>query len=326
MRRFSKIAFFPWVARVAWFSLATGTCILLVSAIRAKNNQKCKSLFISIDPGTALPCVQAAELHALLRERHLDPRGKNLRSVDASAIESLLESEPWISHAQVYLDNGNQMHIRATQRKALVRVFSTTGESYYLDSEGHRLPLPSQVRPAQPVFTSFPAGQNSVTDSLILTGVLHLGTFLVGNSFWNAQTEQVNIQEDGSFELIPRIGGQVILLGDGNNLPAKFNNLMAFYRQVLNVEGWEKYDTINLSYKNEIVAVRRPARKGQAATVPVAPETWAGSVGKSPSRGPILKKPDPPARQVSVQAGPKPKAIYTAPKTHHPSINTSKTN
>ena len=61
---------------------------------------------------------------------------------------------------------------------------------------------------------------------------------------------------EGDFELIPLVGKQLIILGDANDIKEKFDNLQIFYKQGLSHEGWDKYDTINLKYRNQVVCTK----------------------------------------------------------------------
>ena len=50
--------------------------------------------------------------------------------------------------------------------------------------------------------------------------------------FWMAQIDQVDITPTDTFELIPKLGNQVIRFGNADNYEEKFNKLLAFYKQV----------------------------------------------------------------------------------------------
>ena len=77
--------------------------------------------------------------------------------------------------------------------------------------------------------------------------------FITHDKFLKAQIDQVYVTEGGEFELIPRIGNHVILLGKAVDLDDKFRKLYAFYKLGLNKIGWNKYNIINIKYKNQVV-------------------------------------------------------------------------
>jgi len=49
------------------------------------------------------------------------------------------------------------------------------------------------------------------------------------------------------------LGDHVILLGSAEELGDKFSRLLAFYKFGLNKIGWNKYNFINIKYKNQVV-------------------------------------------------------------------------
>ena len=49
------------------------------------------------------------------------------------------------------------------------------------------------------------------------------------------------------------IGNMEIIIGQMNNLEDKFSRLLAFYKNIAPSQGWNKYSTVNLKYKNQIV-------------------------------------------------------------------------
>ena len=66
------------------------------------------------------------------------------------------------------------------------------------------------------------------------------------------------VEADGQMEVIPKIGGQTIRFGMvDENLPEKFDRLKIFYNEGLRKVGWDKYKTIDLRYKDQVVCERR---------------------------------------------------------------------
>lgn len=96
------------------------------------------------------------------------------------------------------------------------------------------------------------------------------------NSFWDAQIVQINVkpQNTGSkpdpnrwiepdIELIPRIGRHIVVFGTLEDVDAKLDKLMLFYKKVLDHEGWDKYYSINLKYRNQIVCRERKKQENR---------------------------------------------------------------
>jgi cell division protein FtsQ len=67
--------------------------------------------------------------------------GQSFKTIDLNRIETLLEKNPFIKDAEVFLDSRNRLGIHIIQRKPIVRVINNRGDQYYLDEEGIKLPL-----------------------------------------------------------------------------------------------------------------------------------------------------------------------------------------
>jgi len=57
--------------------------------------------------------------------------------------------------------------------------------------------------------------------------------------------------------LIPRVGNYEIQFGKMTDLETKFLKLNSFYEQALSKTDWNKYKTINLKYKDQIVCFKK---------------------------------------------------------------------
>ena len=91
----------------------------------------------------------------------------------------------------------------------------------------------------------------------ILKDVFELVEYVRNDSFWSAQIDQISVDDDDELDLFPRLGSQRIHLGTAENYRGKLRNLETFYKEVLPVKGWNKYDLINLEFTDQIVCRKR---------------------------------------------------------------------
>jgi cell division protein FtsQ len=87
--------------------------------------------------------------------------------------------------------------------------------------------------------------------------VKQLSLYMMKDTFWLAQVQQVAITGDRAFEMIPVIGNHTILFGDGNDYEAKFHRLLLFYQQVAAKFGFEKYSAVNVAYAGQVIGVKK---------------------------------------------------------------------
>ena len=91
----------------------------------------------------------------------------------------------------------------------------------------------------------------------MLDDIYQISKFIDQSEFWKAQIEQVYVDKDLEFVIIPKVGNHKIVFGGIENLAGKFEKLMIFYKQGLSKTGWNEYSEINLKYKNQVVCTKR---------------------------------------------------------------------
>ena len=110
-----------------------------------------------------------------------------------------------------------------------------------------------------PVFTNFPSDQEKLSkpDSLLLNDIVHFTKAVQTDSFFLAQTAQVNIATNGDFELVPSVGDHIVLIGSVDNIEDKLNRLYTFYKKVWVQSGLNAYQVIDCRFDNQIVALKK---------------------------------------------------------------------
>lgn len=247
-------------ANIIWSLLGLATVVLLGAAMNLKHNKRCKGVNIQISGIQNNFFIDKNEINSILEKISGGTLvGKTLGSFNLAAIENTLKKNQWIKNAELFFDNNEVLRVDVVEREPVARIFTTTGSSFYLDSTLTRLPLSDKSSARVPVFSNFPAQPNALTkaDSLLLTDVKNISSYILKDPFWMAQIDQVDITPERNFEMIPKVGNQIIVFGKADNYAEKFNNLLTFYKQVATKVGWNTYSKINVQYKGQVVAVKR---------------------------------------------------------------------
>jgi cell division protein FtsQ len=221
---------------VTWFVIGSGTVVLLVAAIEKRNNERCARVEIEITGVQNNFFIDKKDVISILERTNGGKLEKvPLRAIDLAAMETELQKSQWIKNAEIFFDNNNVLEVRITEREPIARVFTTSGLSFYIDSSLARLPLNDKFSPRLPVFTDFPTDVIvlSKKDSNLIRDIRTLSQFVMADPFWMAQIDQVDISSNHNFDLIPKLGNQIIHFGNAENCEQKFNNLLCFYKQVL---------------------------------------------------------------------------------------------
>ncbi|MCK4747011.1 MAG: hypothetical protein KAT15_08250, partial [Bacteroidales bacterium] len=91
----------------------------------------------------------------------------------------------------------------------------------------------------------------------IMEDLLKMAGYIQSDPFWNSQIVQVYVNRKGEFELVPRVGSQIILFGDADKMESKFFKLRTLYREGFSRTGWNQYEVINLKYNNQVICTKR---------------------------------------------------------------------
>lgn len=195
--------------------------------------------------------VDIKDITQYLKEKGLNPIGKQIKDINTNAIEDAILSNQLIKKADVFVTNNGSIKVSIEERKPMLRVISNTGENYYVDDEGNKMPLSKR-------FTAYlPIATGSIKESFAKGDLYKFALFLHDNKFWNAQIEQIVVMPNQEIKLIPRVGDHQIILGDLNGYEKRLDKLMSFYENGLNETGWNKYSVINLKFDKQVVCTKR---------------------------------------------------------------------
>ena len=141
------------------------------------------------------------------------------------------------------------------------------GSSFYIDETGTTLPVSDAYTARVLVVTGaldepYAQGVHDVMTADAAEGsrsdeIHRLAQFILADPLWSALIDQVVVNGAGEFELIPRIGMQRILIGDGTALERRFERLREFYAKGIAQSGWRKYARVDVRFADQIVCTNR---------------------------------------------------------------------
>lgn len=237
---------------------------------KEKSSIRCKSIAINISDENGNEFITDNDVRDLLNSSGKQPVGKRMNDINIGLLEKLVNSNPFVANAEVFSTIDGEVNIDIRQRVPVIRIINKNDEHFYIDDQGEFMPV-SQNYTAPVIvangfisdgYTEWRVPQMNVENNdatqtkPIIAQVYDLAQFITNNQFWNAQLEQIYVNEQSEIELIPRVGNHRIIFGDGSQLNEKFNKLMIFYKQGLNKTGWNNYNIINLKYNNQVVCTK----------------------------------------------------------------------
>lgn len=268
MKKFKKIAIIT-----IWCLLATGLLVSMGFVNKEQDSLLCKSLDIRVNQDADIYFLNKLDIAQLIHDRGDSIINQPKVNVNIVAIQKALKSHENIAHANVYVTIDGKVKVEVKQRKPLMRVVNMNQDSYYIDDEGRLMPL-SDKYTAKVIIANGTinelyarnyklsamdiAKDEKLAKASMLDDLYAMAVYIDSNPFWKAQIQQIYINENKDMELVPLAGNQKIIFGDTTAMNEKFNKLLVFYQEGLNTTGWwNKYSTINLKFKNQIVCTKK---------------------------------------------------------------------
>ena len=247
------------VVLCAWSLVIIGLATLLVAANREQKEHVCREVLIGISGGGERFYLEKEEiLDQIERATRGSLINRSLAIIDLGKLEKVLERKAWIRNAELYFDGNDALHVSVEEREPIARVFTTEGNSFYIDSSGYKMPLLEKISARVPVVTGFSnARKLNARDRDLLIAVKQIAWFIYNNEFWNAQIGQIDITAERRFELIPVIGDHIIKLGNAEKIDEKLNRLYIFYKQVMGKVGFNKYAALDVQFDGQVVAINK---------------------------------------------------------------------
>ena len=235
------------------FDIAIAAYLVLAITAFNKPAEKatvCSEVKIDIENDIMDGFLNAKTIKTILEKVHLYPLGRPMAQVSARDIEETLQKNPFIEMAECHKTQSGHVYIRLKQRMPVVHVMANNNENYYVDTNGGIMP---ETRVA--------------TDNIIATGNISkkyaqkylapMANIIIQDKFWQSQIEQINVLNDGSMEIVPRVGEHIVCLGAPTNIEKKLERLRKFYQYGLNQAGWNKYAYINIEFDNQIICKKK---------------------------------------------------------------------
>jgi cell division protein FtsQ len=230
-------------------------------------SKPCSKIKITIIDSSQYHFVTKRDIQNTIINNNGNLLGKPVGEIRISEIENTMSRYRELKTAEAFIEIDGTLHIYADQRTPVMRVMAGNGGDYYIDTEGvvvrrRNLYTPrlhivgGNINISQAMLEGVSVLDTSIKNS-ILKDIYYLVRYINKDSFWSAQIDQIFVDANDEIDLIPRVGNHTVHLGSTENFEGKLRNLEAFYDKVLPEVGWNKYSTINLAFKDQIVCKRR---------------------------------------------------------------------
>lgn len=247
--------------------LAAYLVVALTMTAMETDKQRCRAVEITVEDADgaagARRFVTPAELARELDSLPDKAPGMPLANINTQDIRKHLLSLDKIEDAEVVRLTDGTVRIKATPIIPVARIFEP-GRSYYINRAGKQVSADARYHKDVPIIE----GRFSYPDSAFTpASLLPLLGYIASDSVWNSFISMIKVKSPTDIILVPVIREHVINIGAPDNFDDKFSRLRKFYTEVLPQQGWEKYDTLSLKWRGQLVASKRKRASSKVQTV-----------------------------------------------------------
>jgi len=268
-----KINFRKIIVIVLWIIGLSGLLASLAFATGKEKNVVAENLYVSVNNTEVNTFIDEEDVKEFFKDRNDSILNTSLKNIDVNGLEKALNSHPAVENADIAVDVNGDVTIDVTQRTPLVRVMNMDGESYYIDNKSKLMPLSDKYTARVLIATGYiiepfasryqflvnDIAKHEVFSKVsVLDDIYSISAFIAKDSVLASLIHQINVTPDKELELYPSIGNHKIIFGEAKDFQEKFDKLKLFYTEGLNkTDGWNKYSTINIKYKNQVVCTKK---------------------------------------------------------------------
>ncbi len=243
-----------WIKRILGISLILVLMAFLTASSNANYDLLTKNIVVSVDEEQGNRFVNEEEVKQLVFKYMGVEQIDKINRVNIASLEKVLEDEPQIQNAELYMSVGGKLHIDILQHNPVVRLIDQNKQTVYLSEKGFEFPVSNRFTARVPIAT----GLYDLNDYELVEKILKLAIAIYEDDFMYALTEQIVVDEDGLLSVIPIVGDFKIVFGCNDKIQDKIVKLKAFYKEGLNNGlDWSGYKAINVSFDKQVVCTRK---------------------------------------------------------------------
>lgn len=187
-------------------------------------------------------------VNKLLIENNANPQSIAKDKLDLNKLEQTINNHDMVQESEVFVSIDGVLKAVVTQKIPIARIFDESG-SFYIDSEGNRMPL-SAVRTARvPIVLG-------AIDHVKQENLHELLLLIQKDDFLKKNITGIEILHGGSLKMTNRNYDYVIEFGKTVSVERKFDNYKAFLQKAIQDTIIEQYKVINLKFTQQVVCTK----------------------------------------------------------------------
>jgi cell division protein FtsQ len=175
--------------------------------------------------------------------------------IDIANVENRVKLDKFVRNVEVFKTLKGELKVKVSQRRPIAR-FIRSDSSFYISNQGVFLPVSNRYSARVVLITEegkSPYFLNNELKNQADSLFYDLLTEIDEDDFFNKIVSEIIIKKDGQLWIRPQVSRQMIIWGLPIDTKSKYERLKKLYNDILPSKGWNKYQLVNLSFKDQII-------------------------------------------------------------------------
>lgn len=249
-----------------WIIILAGISYVIFVFSKKHSNSLCKGININIKYDNCQKIIYEDDILSEINNIYDTIENIKISEINIERINNRITKNPFIDKANTSISINRKLKICIIQKNPIIRLINKKNQNIFIDKKGDII----TKKPKHPVRLLIANGNindtfknktninNTKHNKTITYKIYHLAKLIKANKFLNSQIQQIYVNpKSGDIELIPYVGKHTIVFGDIKNAEEKLKKLIIFYKKGLRNIDWNKYKTLNLKYKHQVVCSKK---------------------------------------------------------------------
>lgn len=240
-----------------WILIAVVTFTVSSYFYASNRAEKVEQVNINLGSSSGIYLVNQERLKEYLYKRMDTLVGQTMEEIDLAWMEYIMEENSYVSLAEIYLDNHHHLNLDIELAQPMIRYLSDDGRGFYISKEGDLIDWSPDFTPrlivARGNLSKYTPG-DTISERLQnqLKILSKVGNEIVSSSYLQSIVDEIILKSENNIEIVSKIGNARVLVGDTVGLADKMNRFKLFYQEAYPIVGWDKYQVIDVRFKEKI--------------------------------------------------------------------------
>ena len=253
--------------RAVWILVFILTMSVVIWANIERSNSHCTDIEIKMKATDYPSLTSSAAIKTNILETMPALIGQSVKNIELDELEQFVSLNSRLGEVKAFLNMNGIISIKVKPRQAVLRIFDKKGQNLYLGND--QVLMNSTVDHTQRILVAnghiphlskeekYDVLNGDLDLPSIYSNLYSLAKLIHQDEFLDALIDQIYVTKNQEFDLTPKVGVKTIHFGKAENIEEKLENLRIFYINGQDKIDWQKYRSINIKFRNQIVCSKK---------------------------------------------------------------------